>query len=194
MTNIISSTWPAPQALAIAMDRAARAIPPAWPLASSVAVNPFLGQTEESLAKAGVRLARVAGARIAMPRRWYAQKIAAGVISEADLEAAIASAQGGPMPIDASVLKCAASLEGPPPKALPTIADLAAHASGVDWPGIIAERFGAWAASYFDEGQALWAAPKGKGAYAAWRAVATHDLTPEIAGLPDFALHVSEVP
>ena len=43
-----------------AVSRAARAIPPVWPLASSVAVNPFLGQTSESLAVAGARLARVA--------------------------------------------------------------------------------------------------------------------------------------
>ena len=49
---------------------------------------------------------------------------------------------------------------------------------------LIAERFGAWAAGYFDQGQALWAAPRGGGAYAVWRAVATHDRTPEIAGLP----------
>ena len=38
--------------------QAARAIPPVWPLASSVAVNPFLGQTGEPLAMAGARLAR----------------------------------------------------------------------------------------------------------------------------------------
>ena len=194
MTDNIPSTWPNPPALAIAMDRAARAIPPAWPLASSVAVNPFLGQAEEPLAKVGARLARVAGARVTMPRRWYAQKIATGVISEADLEAAIRSAPLGSMQVDSSTLKSAANVETLPPKALPTIADLAAHVSGVDWPGIIAERFGAWAAGYFDEGQALWAAPKGMRAYAAWRAVATHDLTPEIAGLRDFALHVSEAP
>ena len=42
-------------------DKAARAIPPAWPLASSVAVNPFLGQTGEPLEQVGARLARVAG-------------------------------------------------------------------------------------------------------------------------------------
>ena len=194
MTNEILSAWPSPQALALAMDRAARAIPPAWPLASSVAVNPFFGQTKEPLAKVGARLARVAGARVTMPRSWFAQKIATGAISDADLEAAIASAPVGSMPVDVSALKSAASVDAPPPKALPTIAELAACASGVDWPGIITERFGAWAAGYFDEGQALWAAPKGRGAYAAWRAVATHDLTPEIAGLPDFALHVSEAP
>ena len=30
-------------------EAAGRAIPPLWPLSSSVAVNPFLGQTEQSL-------------------------------------------------------------------------------------------------------------------------------------------------
>jgi uncharacterized protein YbcC (UPF0753/DUF2309 family) len=194
MTEERLSAWPDPQALAAAMDRAARAIPPAWPLASSVAVNPFLGQTDEPLAKVGARLARIAGAPVTMPRGWYAEKIAVGAIGDDDLAAALASAPPGPKPAGVSALKAAAGVEAPPPEALPTIADLAARASGIDWPGIIAERFGAWAAGHFDEGQALWAAPKGKGAYAAWRAIATHDLTPEIAGLPNFALHGSEAP
>ena len=34
------------EALMTAADHASRAIPPVWPLASSVAVNPYLGQTE----------------------------------------------------------------------------------------------------------------------------------------------------
>lgn len=194
MTNEILSTWPAPQALKAAMDRAARALPPAWPLASSVAVNPFLGQTDEPLAKVGARLARVAGAPVTMPRSWYAAKIAAGVISDDDLAAALTSAGEKSRPADVPALKAAACVRIPPPSALPTIADLAVRISGIDWPGIITDRCGAWAAGYFDEGQALWAAPKGRGAYAAWRATASHDITPEIAGLPDFALHVSEAP
>ena len=193
MINEISSAWPAPQALEAAMDRAARAIPPAWPLASSVAVNPFLGQAGEPLAMAGARLARIAGARVTMPRRWYAEKIAAGVIGDGDLAAALANAAGS-KPADVAALKAAAEVEMPPPSPLPSIADLAARLSGIDWPGIIADRFGAWAGGYFDEGQALWAAPKGKSAYAAWRAAATHDITPEILGLPGFARHVAEAP
>jgi uncharacterized protein len=44
-----------------AAEAAARAIPPAFPLAATVAVNPFLGQTGEDLATAAARLARVAG-------------------------------------------------------------------------------------------------------------------------------------
>jgi uncharacterized protein YbcC (UPF0753/DUF2309 family) len=194
MTNSETLSGGDPLALSAAADRAARAIPPVWPLASSVAVNPFLGQTRESLAAAGARLARVAGAPITMPRRWYQERIASGALTDADLSDALASAPTALRPASLAALKSAAQQAAPEVKALPTIADLAAEVSGIDWPGLIAERFGAWAAGYFDEGQALWTAPRGKGAYAAWRAVATHDLTPEIIGLSRFATHVSEAP
>jgi len=177
-----------------AADRAARAIPPLWPLASSVAVNPFLGQTHESLAAAGARLERVAGAPVTMARSWYAERIACGLISDTDLAEALANAPAALRPANLAALKAAARTARPRTSALPSIADLAAEVSGIDWPGLISERFGAWAAGYFDEGQALWAAPRGSGAYAAWRAVATHDLTPEILGLAGFATHVSQAP
>jgi hypothetical protein len=78
--------------------------------------------------------------------------------------------------------------------ALPTVADLAAAATGTDWPAIIARSFGLWAAGHFDRGQALWTPRPGHGAFAAWRAWATHDLTPEIAGLSGFCAHVAEAP
>lgn len=182
------------QTVRIAGDLAGRAIPPAWPLASSVAVNPFLGQASETLATAGARLARVAGAAVTMPRQWYRQKIVTGEISDADLLGAAARAPDFLRGADLASLKAAIATDAPMLAALPTIADLAADVSGIDWPGLIADRLGAWAAGYFDEGQALWVAPRGLGAYAAWRDVATHDLTPEIAGLGGFALHVSQAP
>jgi uncharacterized protein YbcC (UPF0753/DUF2309 family) len=178
----------------IAVDRAARAIPPVWPLASSVAVNPFLGQAGESLATAAARLGRVAGAAMTMKRRWYRDKIATGAICDEDLLDAWRRAPAHLRPADLAALRAAAACDAPRPGALPTVAHLAAEVSGIDWPGLITERFGAWAAGYFDEGQALWAAPRGRSAYSAWRAVATHDLTPEIAGLRGFSLHVSEAP
>ncbi len=180
--------------LMAAADKAARAIPPVWPLASSVAVNPFLGQADETLADVAARLGRIAGTEVTMPRSWYAEKIADGEIIDDDLAAALAIAPATLRPIDHAMLKQAV-LEAPKPtQKLPTVADFAADASGIDWPGLIAERFGAWAASYFDEGQALWGAPPMNGAYAAWRAVASHDLTAEIAGLSGFAAHVSTAP
>ena len=177
-----------------AVDQACRAIPPVWPLASSVAVNPFLGQTHEDLATVAARLARVAGTPVTMPRSWYQERIAVGDITDADLSDALVTAPLALRPPNLGALKSTVLQSSPDVSALPTVAELAAEASGIDWPGLIAERFGAWAAGYLDEGQALWAAPRGRGAYAAWRAVATHDLTPEIVGLSGFATSVSKAP
>ena len=194
MTRSDLYPYVAPETLALAAERAVRAIPPVWPLASSVAVNPYLGQAQESLTTAGARLARVAGAPMTLPRRGFLDRIERGVITDGDLAAALELAPRDLRPPTVAALKTAAQTDAPVPRALPTVADLAAEVSGLDWPGLIAERFGSWAAGYFDAGQALWAAPRGRGAYAAWRAVATHDLTPEIVGLSGFAAHVSEAP
>ncbi|KPF78108.1 YbcC family protein [Novosphingobium sp. AAP93] len=180
--------------LKIAADGAARAIPPVWPLASSVAVNPYLGQTGLTLAETAALMARVSGTPVTMPRQWYRDRIASGAITEAHLSAALAASPHAGKPGSLAALQAALMLEPAPAKAVPTVADLAAKATGIDWPGIIAERFGAWAGGYFDKGQALWAASRGKGAYAAWQAVASHDLTPEIAGLTGFGSLVADAP
>jgi uncharacterized protein YbcC (UPF0753/DUF2309 family) len=177
-----------------AVDAASRHIPPLWPLASHVAVNPFLGQAHETLAEAGARLGRVGGVPVAMPRGWYLGRIASGEITEADLAGALAACPHAGRPADVPALKAAAARQRPAPAAVPTVADLAARATGMDWPGLVAERIGAWAAGYFDEGQALWAAPRGRRAWAAYCAHATHDLTPEIMGLKGFAAFVAEAP
>ncbi|WP_205963457.1 YbcC family protein [Roseicella aquatilis] len=182
------------EAALAAAERAARAIPPLWPLASSVAVNPFLGQAGEPLAAAAARLRRVAGIALTMPRAWYAERFRSGTITDADLEAALDAAPEAQRPETLAALKQALRSAVPAPIALPTVAALAAEASGVDWPGLIDERLGHWAAGYFDQGQALWAMPQGRSAYGAWRAIAIHDLTPEIAGLKGFAATVAEAP
>ena len=182
------------QDLLDAAGRAADAIPPLWPLASSVAVNPFLGQTGEPLATTASRLARVAGIPVTMPRSWYLERMVQGLILERDLEDAIAAAPASLRPANLADLMAALGTAPAELQALPTVADLAAEVSGIDWPGLIADRFSAWAASYFDEGQALWAAPRNRAPYRAWRAVAIHDLTPEIAGLSGFASYVADAP
>jgi uncharacterized protein len=181
-------------AIAAAADEAARAIPPLWPLASSVAVNPFLGQTGEPLPTAAARLRRVAGIAMTMPRAWYAVRLESGEITAEDLEAAFDAAPAALRPASLAAVREAAGDAGTTAHAIPTVAELARDMSGLDWPGIVDDRIGSWAAGYFDQGQALWAEAPGHGAYAAWRNVATHDLTPEIAGLSGFARHVAEAP
>ncbi len=184
----------APPPFAAALRRAELAIPPAWPLAATVAVNPFLGQAEEDFATASARLRRVGGLRLAMPRAWYAERIASGAITEADLAAALHAAPEANRPADVAALRAALAEPEPNAAALPTIAELVAEATGTDWPGIIAERLGAFAGAWFDAGQALWPVSRRGSFYASWRAAALRDLTPEILGLPGFCAHVAAAP
>ena len=177
-----------------AIEHAVRQVPPAWPLASSVAVNPFLGQTGETLAATAARLRKVGGTPVTMPRGWYRERIAKGSIAQADLAEALDASPHAAKPASLADLQAAIALERPAPVASPSVAELAAQASGTDWPGIVADRMGSWLASYFDEGQALWPVIRGHSAWAAWRSNATHDLTPEIMGLHGFARTVSDAP
>ncbi len=180
-------------ALAQAADQAVRAIPPAWPLTATVAVNPFFGQAEASFEETASLLTRIGGVRLALPRQHYMDRITKGEIIDADLIAALdTSALAGQLDLEG--LKATLQQEPPAPKALPTIADLAAHATGKDWPGLVAERIGTFAAGFFDQGQALWAASRHNAFYATWRAFAIHDLTPEILGLEGFGLSVASTP
>jgi len=174
-----------------AAEAAARAIPPAFPLDATVAVNPFLGQTGEDLATAAARLARVAGVRITRPRADYAALVRAGDITDDDLAAALIACSSPVKPADLARLKASLATASAAPQMLPTVADLAAKLTGTDWPSVIARSFGLWAAGHFDRGQALWSPAPMRGALVAWREWASHDLTPEIAGLTGFCMHVA---
>jgi hypothetical protein len=179
--------------LIAASDAASRTIPPLWPLSSSVAVNPFLGQGNKTLTEVSALLGRIAGINATMPNAWYQTGIVDGTITDADLQAALTAGPAG-APENLVALKAAAKLADEPPTALPTIADLAQDASGIDWPGLIADRIGAWASGYFDMGQALWQVTPGRDAFESWKVFASRDLTPEIAGLAGFANNVAALP
>ncbi|WP_407529349.1 YbcC family protein [Methylobacterium oryzisoli] len=194
MIEIVHSRPTAHEAIRAAADAAGQLIPPLWPLASSVAVNPFLGHTDEPLWAAGARLGRATGAAVTMPRRWYRDRVASRAITDADLLAALDDAPADLRPADLDALKAALRSDAHPVCVLPTVASLCAEVSGIDWQGLFADRFTAWAAAQFDEGQALWAPPSGDSVLALWQNWALHDLTPEIAGLGGFARHVEQVP
>ncbi|MEN0041559.1 MAG: DUF2309 domain-containing protein [Pseudomonadota bacterium] len=184
--------------LKTATEHAVRAIPPLWPLSSSVAVNPFLGQAEQSLAQVSAQLTRLAGTAATMPRDWYRKQIDDGTIIDADLQAALDGKRKvhgkAAVPAEVEAVRAALGEDAPATEALPTVADLAAEVSGIDWPSLIAERIGTWAASYFDTGQALWQPDQTSDAFDNWRTFASRDLTPEIIGLSGFASHVDRSP
>lgn len=177
-----------------AAHSAVLAIPPAFPLDQTVASNPFLGQIAYDLADTAARLERVAGVRVTLERSEYLQQILAGKVIDEDLDAALTAFRSPLKPGDLATLKAWVEFDSPPLRILPTVADLAADSTGIDWPNIIARSIGLWAAGYFDRGQALWTPAAKPSAFAAWREWASNDLTPELAGLAGFCSTISTGP
>ncbi|SHF87659.1 hypothetical protein SAMN05444339_1185 [Loktanella atrilutea] len=163
-------------------------VPPAFPLAATVAVNPWFGQSREDRTVAAARLLRVGGGRMFLPRDTVASMIGSGEVSAADLTAA-ADTFG----IDPKALRYAADESVEPATPLPCVADLAQARTGINWSALIEERFGLWAAGHFDRGQAFWPAPDGS-AWTSWRGFASRDLTPGLAGLAGFPGDVAATP
>lgn len=185
----IHMTWPG-QTLELfaAAEAAMQQIPPAFPLDATVAVNPWLGQTGEERTVAAARLARVGGGRMFLPRETVAAMIDTGALTAEDLAAA-AAAHG----IPPDRLAQAATQPSRNPAPLPTVADLAAREDGIDWPVLIEDRIGHWAAAHFDRGQAFWPT-SGDAAWPSWRAYASRDLTPDVAGLAGFTARIAATP
>jgi len=73
------------------LRQAAGRIAPVWPLADFVAVNPFLGLAEQRFGEACATLAMVGGKPPLPERALFADALASGRITEADLSAAIAA-------------------------------------------------------------------------------------------------------
>ncbi|MEM1079414.1 MAG: DUF2309 domain-containing protein [Pseudomonadota bacterium] len=165
-------------------DTAIRAIPPAFPLAATVAVNPFLGQTDKTLPETAALLSRVAGCAATAPRSWFAARIARGEITAEDVAAALA---GGEASLSVTDVLAAVGQVRPVPSPLPTV-------SALEGQALAEARIGAWASGYFDQGQALWAAQSEEGAYANWRRYAIHDLQPEFAGVPGIRASFAALP
>ena len=186
--------------LKAAILRTTRAVAPVWPLSSFVAVNPFLGLADRSVAEAAQTVARTAGARMTMPRRFYVEALASGRMGAAHLTSALAEARArgeSNLPADpGSLEKLLRGGEAPPPTALvPAVTDVVSVLTGRDWNRILVERIGAWAATWFDEGQASWRSPwRNLRPYEAFRAEASLDRTPEVFGARGFRAIIQRLP
>lgn len=199
-----SAAGPQPDVLAAAFA-ACRRVAPLWPLSHFVAVNPFVGLTGRPFAEVCELMQRLAPGGMQMPASYYAEKLAAGQITDTDLEAALAQA---PLVLPATQaaavahwgiarLKEALTESTPVLEEEPilTVAEAADLRHGADWVTAITEALSQFCAAYFDQGQSAWRLPwKNQPLFAAWREAARCDATPELMGLAGFRERVGRLP
>jgi uncharacterized protein YbcC (UPF0753/DUF2309 family) len=174
-------------ALKEAAERACARIAPTWPLDRFIAVNPFWSRTDKPLPVVAGELAALSGARLLMPRDWYAEEWRAGRFRSEHLREAIAEC-GSAMTEDDLIASF--WIGEPTPTRRPLVVDvmeaLQRREHELTWRDFVMERISRFCGSYFDDGQAQISGVREGGLYASWRAQAQDDLMPylfmELAG------------
>jgi len=167
------------QAMRDAVDRACTRIAPTWPLDRFIAVNPFWPLIHKPLPEVAGELAALSGARLLMPREWYAQEWRAGRFGSDHLREAIA--ESGSDVTEDELVALFWSGEPTParrPLVVDTLEALRRREHELTWRDFVMERISRFCSSYFDDGQAQISGVREGGFYASWRSNAQTDQTP----------------
>jgi uncharacterized protein len=186
-------TDPAVQA---AVERACACIAPTWPLDRFIAVNPFWPRTDKPLPEVAGELAALSGARLLMPRAWYAEEWRAGRLRSEHVREAIADSGADVAEDD---LIASFWIREPTPSRRPLVVDvleaLRRREHELSWRDFVMERISRFCASYFDDGQAQVRAPRAEGFYATWRTQAERDRMPSLfMGLGEYRATLDSLP
>ncbi len=179
------------------LSKASAKIAPLWPLENFVAVNPYLGLTDQSFDQVAQLLSNVGGIKSTLPVSYYMEAINQGRMSSTDIQSALRR-QRAPFTKDAQTFLrelTGQDEESSPLSAVQGLADVADAVSGKNWSGFMTDRVSSWASSHFDRGQAQWNAAKVHDSlYSSWRFEAQTDRTPEVMGLKAFRLAIKQLP
>ena len=175
---------------------ACKKIAPVWPLENFVAVFPYLGLADQKFSTAAQTLANVGGIQMTLPTSFYRNKIGEGKITRNDLGSALSKWPTESTHADTFFKKLES--EDDRDENTPGIAaliDVATDVTKMEWRRFATSRVLIWAASYFDNGQASWAAANRRlPVFSAWKAEAEVDLTTEEVGLKNFRKMVKALP
>ncbi len=180
-----------------AAERACARIAPSWPLDRFIAVNPFWSRTDKPLPEVAGELASLSGAKLLMPRSWYAAEWRARRLRPEHLREAIG--QSGAKKMTEAHLSGLLRIPEPALRRRPLVVDVmdarCRRELEVSWRDYIVERISRFCASYFDDGQAQIHPVRDDGLYASWRKQAESDRGPALfMDLAEYRSAVASLP
>lgn len=169
-------------------------IAPLWPLKNFVAVNPYLGFSDHDFHEVAKMFAERSDIRMTLPLNFYLGEYEKGVISTKNIAQALAE-NGHFKNVEEFIaeVKSAAVKKSDVPK-IETVIDVFGVHTDLPIGEIMVDSLSAWAASYFDEYQAIWNAPADQSPYNAWLQEAKVDRLPEIRGIKKFRKTIDLMP
>lgn len=177
-------------------------IPPLWPLADYVAVNPFLGLADRPFLVARQLLADVRVCDILPAADWFRQRLTTEAITVTDLEAALTECreEHADWFAELTVANCLELLNEDPAdpaaeRRYRTVSELVDEQSGTRWTSHIITDISRHCAAHFDRGQASWQSPwLGLPLYEAWQHRAQYSRRLDQLGIRGFRQLVAGLP
>ena len=199
-----SSTSRPSRAVQTAIDGACEKIAPMWPLKSFVAVNPFVGFSGMNFFETCASMRRVNRTNMLMPREFYREAIACGVIEDRDIASALESVPADwKIPKSVNELKCSLTQDTndsiPARRGVVTISEvldeLASGDRQVSRTSFMIDEISKFCSVYFDEGHALFSYPaKRRPLYSSWLLMSRYDRNAEAMGISGFRKVVAQAP
>lgn len=189
------------------LDSVCRRVAPVWPLADYVAVNPYMGYTDQEFLATSRRLQGFSDCQMLMPLAYYQQRHSEGAFDRSAIELAIDELVEAGLPgaelLSARQLLGLLEREDEGDSAHASTAWRSHHSASAaydsihqtDWTPTIHDEVGKHCAAYYDEGQATWLNPwKGQSLYTAWRSAMRFDRAIEVQGLTGARAFVKRLP
>ncbi|MEE4301708.1 MAG: putative inorganic carbon transporter subunit DabA [Pseudomonadales bacterium] len=170
-----------------AADAAAAALPVWPPPGEGGPMPPFVPRPDESFVAAGLRLARIQGARLTLPRARYMEALEAGDFGAFEIDLALRRLEGE-LPGHLTPARVIARMDVPETEPasfrIPTVLDLVGRVARLDWRRLVLDRLTRFCADRFDQGAASWGgSASGEDAWQAFRAELCIDRSFELRGL-----------
>lgn len=194
---------PNEQTLAQALLDVHAIVPPLWPLADYVAVNPCFGLVDQSLLGAHLTLSKLRDCHLLLPREYFQALYQDGRLSKADLSSAIEQC-AAEYPDWFRVMGVESLIEWLTHSSpagtetggrYRTVAEVVDHQQQSTWSSHIINDITRHCAAHYDEGQAAWKSPwKDATLYSAWQEAAQLSRRMDLLGMKDFQAFVAGLP
>jgi len=200
MTGVVRTGKPFNQSLDQILGDIHSIVPPLWPLADYVAVNPCVGLTDRSFLGAYQLLGNVRSCDLLMSREYFKQLFAEGRLSTDQLTAAHAQCRAeypewyGSFEVSELMdwLTGSEPSLSTPAIRFRTVAEAVDEFEGSKWSSHIINDITRHCSAHYDKGQAVWSNPwQETSLYTAWREAAQLSRRMDLLGLPGFRALVS---